>query len=158
MKVYNMNNQKSIPTQFFRPSTRSLNNYPSFQQTQNYQSYNNNSFPADNENYQLYPQQIGIQTGNTNKRYKPSYGDVKSISIQLFYLAEDLFHKHDKNRSGYLDSIEMYACVSELYHIHKIPPPDHQTVLRLMHAFDANLDGLIDLEELKQMLNTLLSL
>ena len=164
-----LNKQGSIPNmtpqpQYQNPHMNSQNQYTSPQM--NYQPMHRNSQP----NYQPMhgnPQpNYQPMHGNPQSNYQPMHGmpnmnpqpmnntlHVYQLAKQIIlHYADNLFIKHDINRSGYLDVNQMYTCITELYTSQNQPVPNYQDVINLMIRFDDDRNGLIDKDEFRKLL------
>ena len=93
-----------------------------------------------------------IGSTNTNNPMGNSFNIYQLARQIIANYADSLFVKHDKNKSGFLDVNEMYACVSELYAAQSMPIPQFRDVINIMTQFDEDKNGLIDKTEFKKLL------
>ena len=116
--------------------------------------YNNNynqPYPQQPQYSQPYPQQQYNQQPqfSQNQPYMNQNNFIKQIIMNH---ADNLFMKYDKNRSGFLDVKEMYACISELYVTQGFQQPSYQQIINVMKDFDDDRNGLIDMSEFRSIL------
>ena len=149
--------------QYSMPKINANQNYPAYNYLQNQQSYQ----PYQPNQYSQ-PHQQGIPLNSYNRQkttpapyttpnmgYQPMNTgfNVYQLAKQIIMnYADNIFLKHDRNRSGYLDVNEMYTCIAELYTSQGKPAPSFQDVLVIMAKFDEDRNGLIDIDEFRKLL------
>ena len=82
------------------------------------------------------------------KKFKFSSEFIKKIS-------NDIFDKHDFNKSGYLGVRAIYPAVCEICEINNLKKFDFDQVMEIMRIFDEEGNGLIDKKEFQNLILTL---
>merc|ERR1712124_83865 len=86
--------------------------------------------------------------------YKPhTYGGFGIDKVKG--MGEELFYKHDHDRSGTLSMQEIPGMMMEFYQKSGCPPPSAQDMCYYMYMFDIDGDGQISFHEFKMMLKAL---
>ena len=155
---FNQPTNTSIP--MFNPQTGP--SLPSFQN----QGYGNQQYPQQNfgmgmnqpgqygNPYQNQGMGMGMNPGQSYGGQGMGMGNQGMPSNMLLQnmirsYSDQIFMKHDSNRSGKLDVKEIYPAISELFAMCGLPQPQYQAVLTIMKSFDNNGDGLIDMNEFR---------
>lgn len=73
---------------------------------------------------------------NDRRNYFDEHGQIRDIINQIWA-------KHDVNRSGSLDKIETANFMRDYMSSQRMPPPSMQTFQRFFEEFDKNRDGVI---------------
>ena len=63
-----------------------------------------------------------------------------------------IFMKHDSNRSGMLDSREIYPALCELFSMCGLPQPSQPSVYAIMQQFDKDRNGNMDVNEFRNLM------
>ena len=66
--------------------------------------------------------------------------------------ADSVFLECDDNKSGFLDVREIYPAISKVFAMSNHPPPSYQNVLMIMKTFDTDGNGLLDMEEFRNVI------
>lgn len=90
----------------------------------------------------------GIQTSLQGLGRSNVFSDLKEAFKAI---TDEIFINHDYNKSGFLDTREIYPAVNEVYISKNLNPPTYPQVLMIMELFDENKDGLIDKDEFRKI-------
>lgn len=143
--------------------------YPTQQNFQNpgYGGVNPNPYnqqaPYGNMNTQPKPQnfmnpqpnfsgQNPQPTGMNPPMYNPNPQTNMFMKNMIMQYADSLFAKYDYNKSGYLDTKEIYVPVCELFQCMGSQAPTYPQVLMIMEGFDRDKNGLLDINEFRTLL------
>ena len=75
--------------------------------------------------------------------------DVTKKLLEKF--ADSVFTECDNNRSGFLDSREIYPAITMLFSKSGLPPPKYHETLQMMQLFDTDGNGLLDMSEFRAL-------
>ncbi len=136
------------------------NLYPNMVPQPNYNQYNppNGNFNPQNngQNPIIYNQQspYGQPSQYGQGMPAPQQGNNQNIMLKnlISRYSDEIFQKHDSNRSGLLDIKEIYPSVCELFGVCGIPKPEYPKVLAIMQMFDKDRNGLIDMPEFRTLM------
>jgi hypothetical protein len=165
----------SNPNPYYSPQIQNPTSLPEFSYGNHMtRSHPQSMNPYHNAPYNQGPNPFGnlpgVQTGNYNQIpvNQPAFGNpplcegqsnstnnfVKNLMLKniLKKYSDSIFVKHDANRSGFLDVREIYPAICEVFQMSNLPRPAYPEVIEIMKSFDTNGDGLIDVDEFRNLI------
>ena len=106
------------------------------------------NFPGQNIQPNPQAQPFG-QAPNMFNATPQTNNFMKNMIMQY---ADSLFMKHDYNKSGYLDTREIYTPICEMFQAMGSQAPSYPQVLTIMQGFDKDKNGLLDINEFRTLL------
>ena len=94
-------------------------------------------------------------TGSPMSDHTNIMNSLNLVVKMMINHCDEIFDRHDANRSGFLDIVEIVPAVTEIFTINKKPIPKSSDILTIMRKFDGDGNGLIDKKEFRLLVLTI---